>query len=147
MTPDSNSPERIMQFAWGFAPPLTIEVAIRNRIFDFLDTTPHTVQEVAEYAKGSTRGWRAVLNCLVGLDLLAKESLQYRTTPESSMYLVTTKPGYMGGFFKHISKQLIPSWLDLEEIVRTGKPEGRVNDRATGEEFFAEFVNDLFPLS
>jgi 3-hydroxy-5-methyl-1-naphthoate 3-O-methyltransferase len=147
MTPDSNSPERIMQFAWGFAPPLTIEVAIRNRVFDFLDTTPHTVQEVAEYAKGSTRGWRAVLNCLVGLDLLAKESLRYRTTPESSMYLVTTKPSYMGGFFKHISKQLIPSWLNLEEIVRTGKPEGRVNDRATGEEFFAEFVNDLFPLS
>jgi 3-hydroxy-5-methyl-1-naphthoate 3-O-methyltransferase len=147
MTPDSNSPERIMQFAWGFAPPLTIEVAIRNRVFDFLDTTPHTVQEVAEYAKGSTRGWRAVLNCLVGLDLLAKESLRYRTTPESSMYLVTTKPSYMGGFFKHISKQLIPSWLNLEEIVRTGKPEGRVNDRAKGEQFFAEFVNDLFPLS
>jgi SAM-dependent methyltransferase len=72
MTPDSNSPERIMQFAWGFAPPLTIEVAIRNRIFDFLDTRPHTVQEVAEYAKGSTRGWRAVLNCLVGLDLFSR---------------------------------------------------------------------------
>jgi SAM-dependent methyltransferase len=147
MTPNSNSPDRIMQFAWGFAPPLTIEVTIRNRVFDFLDTTPHTVQEVAEYAKGSTRGWRAVLNCLVGLDLLAKDSLRYRTTPESSMYLVTTKPSYMGGFFKHISKQLIPSWLNLEEIVRTGKSEGRVNDRATGEEFFAEFVNDLFPLS
>jgi len=147
MTPDSNSPERIMQFAWGFAPPLTIEVAVRNRVFDFLDTTPHTVQEVAEYVKGSTRGWRAVLNCLVGLDLLAKESLRYRTTPESSMYLVTTKSSYVGGFFRHISNQLIPSWLDLEEIVRTRKPEGRVNDRATGEEFFAEFVNDLFPLS
>jgi hypothetical protein len=145
MSPDTNSPERIMQFAWGFAPPLTIEVAIRNRVFDFLDSAPHTVQEVAEHAKGSTRGWRAVLNCLVGLDLLAKESLRYRTTPESSMYLVTTKPSYMGGFFKHISKQLIPSWLNLEKIVRTGKPEGRANDRVAGEEFFAEFVNDLFP--
>ncbi len=61
------------------------------------------------------------------------------------MYLVTTKPSYMGGFFRHISKQLIPSWLNLEQIVRTGKPEGRVNDQATGEEFFTEFVNDLFP--
>ena len=38
MTSDSNSPERIMQLAWGFAPPITIEVAIRNRVFDFLDT-------------------------------------------------------------------------------------------------------------
>jgi ubiquinone/menaquinone biosynthesis C-methylase UbiE len=147
MTPNPNSPDRIMQFAWAFAPPLTIEVATRNRVFEFLDTTAHTAEEVAEYAKGSTRGWQAVLNCLVGLGLLAKESFRYSTTPESSMYLVATKPSYMGGFFKHISKQLIPSWLNLEEIVRTGRPTGRVNDRTGGEEFFAEFVNDLFPLS
>jgi SAM-dependent methyltransferase len=147
MTPDSNSPERIMQFAWGFAPPLTIGVAVRNRVFDFLDTTPHTAEEVAEYANGSTRGWRAVLNCLVGIGLLTQESLRYRTTPESSTFLVTSKPTYRGGFFRHISTQLIPSWLNLEEIVRVGKPKGRVNDREAGEEFFAEFVNDLFPLS
>jgi SAM-dependent methyltransferase len=147
MTPNPISPDRIMQFAWAFAPALTIEVATRNRVFEFLDTESHTAEEVAEYAKGSTRGWRAVLNCLVGVGLLAKESFRYSTTPESSMYLIATKPSYMGGFFKHISKQLIPNWLNLEEIVRTGKPTGRVNDQAGGEEFFAEFVNDLFPIS
>jgi 3-hydroxy-5-methyl-1-naphthoate 3-O-methyltransferase len=147
MAPDSDSPERILQFAWGFAAPLTIEVAVRNRVFDFLDAAPHTVEEVAEYAKGSTRGWRAVLNCLTGFGLLSKADLRYSTTPESSTYLVTTKPRYTGGLFRHMSTQLIPSWLDLDKIVRIGKPEGRVNDRETGEEFFAEFVNDLFPLS
>jgi SAM-dependent methyltransferase len=136
-----------MQFAWAFAPPLTIEVATRHRVFDFLDTASHSAEEVAEYANGSTRGWRAVLNCLVGLGLLAKESFRYRTTPESSTYLVATKPSYMGAFFRHISKQLIPSWLNLEEIVQTGKPADHINSQAEGEEFFAEFVNDLFPLS
>lgn len=136
-----------MQFAWGFAAPLTIGVAIRNQVFDFLDIEPRDVEEVAEYAKGSPRGWRALLNCLVGLDLLVKEGSRYRTTPESSMFLVTTKPSFMGGFFKHISTQLIPSWLNLEEIVRTGKPEGRVNDQTAGQKFFTEFVNDIFPLS
>jgi SAM-dependent methyltransferase len=146
-TPNPNSPDRIMQFAWAFAPPLTIEVATRHRVFDFLDTTSHSAEEVAEYASGSTRGWRAVLNCLVGLGLLAKESSRYRTTPESSTYLVAAKSSYLGGFFKHISKQLVPSWLSLEEIVQTGRPASRVNDRAGGEEFFAEFVNDLFPLA
>jgi hypothetical protein len=105
MTPDSISPERIMQLAWGFAPPLILEVAIRNRVFDFLDIAPHTVEEVAESVKGSARGWRAVLNSLVGLGLLAKESLRYTTTQESSMFLVTTKPSYMGGFLKHISER------------------------------------------
>lgn len=147
MISDANSPERIMRFAWGFAPPLTIEIAVRNRVFDFLDSAPHTAEEVAEYAKGSKRGWVAVLNCLVGIGLLAKESSRYRTTPESSTYLVTNKPSYRGAIFKHISKRVIPSWLNLEEIVRTGKPEGRINDRTAGQDYFAGFVDALFPLS
>ena len=28
------TPERIMQFAWGYVPPLILEAAIRHRIFD-----------------------------------------------------------------------------------------------------------------
>ena len=81
-----------MQFAWGFAPPLILEVAIRNRVFDFLDAAEHSVEEVAELTNGSIRGWRAILNCLVGLDFLTKKNGRYQTTPESSTYLVTTKP-------------------------------------------------------
>jgi hypothetical protein len=44
----ADSPQRIMQFAWGFAPPLILEVAIRNRVFDFLDATEHSIEDVAE---------------------------------------------------------------------------------------------------
>src|SRR6478672_3244435 len=139
MSPDSNSPERIMQFAWGFAASLTIGVAIGERIFDFLDSAPRTVQEVAEYAKGSVRGWRAVMNCLVGLNLLAKDNIGYRTTPESSTFLVTTKANYIGGFFKHVSKELIPSWLNLEEVVRTGNPADRPDLQLVPDDFFAQY--------
>jgi hypothetical protein len=28
------TPERIMQFAWGYVPPLVLEAAIRHRVFD-----------------------------------------------------------------------------------------------------------------
>ena len=31
------TPQRIMQFAWGYAPPLILEAAIRHRVFDVLD--------------------------------------------------------------------------------------------------------------
>ena len=143
----TDSPQRIMQFAWGFAPPLILAVASRNRVFDFLDAAEHSVEEVAELTNGSIRGWRAILNCLVGLDFLTKKNGRYQTTPESSTYLVTTKPTYIGGFFRHISQQLLPSWLNLEEIVRTGKPAARGRDRAEAEKFFADFVGDLFSLS
>ena len=34
------TPERIMQFVWGYAPPLILEAAIRHRVFDVLDDGP-----------------------------------------------------------------------------------------------------------
>jgi cyclopropane fatty-acyl-phospholipid synthase-like methyltransferase len=50
-------------------------------------------------------------------------------------------------FFRHISDQLLPRWLQLNEIVRTGKPAASVNHQQEGAEFFAQFVESLFPLS
>ena len=34
------TPERIMQFAWGYVPPLVLEAAIKHRVFDTLDAGP-----------------------------------------------------------------------------------------------------------
>jgi ubiquinone/menaquinone biosynthesis C-methylase UbiE len=142
------SPERLMQFAWGYAPPLIIEAAIRNRVFDQLDAGPKTIAETAAATGASERGLRAIMNALVGFDFLSKSADgKYSLTPESAAFLVSTKPGYMGGFIKHTSTQLVPRWLDLSEIVRTGQSNSHVNQESTGVEFFQEFVEDLFPLS
>ncbi len=137
-----------MQMMWGFAPTLMLEVAIQNKVFDFLDQEGgKTVEEVATYAEGSVRGWRGVLNALTGLDFLKKIDDKYMTTPESSMFLVTVKPSFMGGILRHSSKQLIPNWLHLNEVVKTGNPVRGVNDVKHGEEFFVDFVSDLFNMS
>jgi 3-hydroxy-5-methyl-1-naphthoate 3-O-methyltransferase len=42
------SPERIMQMAWGYAPPLILETAIRHRVFDVLDSGPLSLNEIAQ---------------------------------------------------------------------------------------------------
>ena len=47
----------------------------------------------------------------------------------------------------HTSKQLLPKWLELNEIVVTGKPRMAVNQEATGADFFQQFVLDIFPMS
>jgi len=145
--PPDLRPDRIMQMAWGFAPPLLLEVAIRHRVFDYLDGAAHTAEEVAADTRGSVRGWTAVLNALAGLDFLRKEGDRYVTTPESSTFLVTTKPSFCGGLLRHTTRHLIPSWLHLEETVRTGMPPGAVNQADHGETFFAEFVSDIFNTS
>jgi ubiquinone/menaquinone biosynthesis C-methylase UbiE len=142
------TPERIMQMAWGYAPPLIIEAAVRNKVFDALDSGPKTIAETAAATGASERGLRAIMGALVGIELLTKApDGKFSLTPESATFLVSTKPSYFGGFIRHTSQQLIPKWLELTEIVRTGQSNTHVNSEATGAAFFHEFVADLFPLS
>ncbi len=146
--PQQVTPERIMQFAWGYVPPLVLEAAIRNRVFDVLDSGSKTVQEVHQATRASVRGLAAIMNALVGLNLLAKDKDgRYSLTPESSAFLVSTKPGFQGGMIRHCSEHLIPKWLRLNEIVATGKPLEAVNQEAPGSGFFEKFVDDIFPMS
>ena len=67
------TPERIMQFAWGYVPPLVLEAAVRHRVFDVLDGGPKTIAQVQKETGASERGLTAVMNALVGMDFLAKE--------------------------------------------------------------------------
>lgn len=72
---------------------------------------------------------------------------RYSLTPESAAFLVSTQAPYYGEFFRHTTEQLIPKWLQLGKAVRTGKPARAVNDEKDGAQFFAGFVESLFPLS
>jgi hypothetical protein len=137
-----------MQFAWGYAPPLILEAAIRHRVFDVLDSGPKTADEVEDATGASARGLSAVMNALVGLDFLTKDPQgRYALTPESTAFLVSTKPGFQGGLILHCSEQLIPKWLRLNEIVATGRPVEAVNQEQQGGDFFHRFVEDIFPMN
>jgi ubiquinone/menaquinone biosynthesis C-methylase UbiE len=142
------TPERIMQMAWGYVPPLVLEAAIRHHVFDVLDSGPKDIWEVEKATGASARGLAAIMNVLVGLNFLSKdEQGRYALTPESDAFLVSTKPSFQGGLIKHCSEHLIPRWLHLNEVVATGKPVSAVNEEQSGGEFFHNFVLDIFPMS
>jgi SAM-dependent methyltransferase len=141
------TPERIMQFSWGYVPTLVLETAIRHRVFDVLDGGAKTLAETAAATGASERGLRAVMNVLVGLGFLAKNSDKYSLTPESELFLVSTKPSFQGGVLKHASQHLIPRFLHLNDVVANGKPTMAANQEGDGSEFFQGFVMDIFPLS
>jgi ubiquinone/menaquinone biosynthesis C-methylase UbiE len=142
------TPERIYQFAFAFAPPLVLEAAIRSRLFDVLDAGPKSLQQISAATGASQRGLAAIANVLVGLDFLSKDAQgNYALTPESSAFLVSTKPSFQGGLIKHCSEQLIPRWLSINDVVAAGQPIVRNNVEADGGAFFESFVNDIFPLS
>ena len=142
------TPEKIQQLAWGYAPPLMIEAALHHGVFDWLDGGSKTVEEVAARSGASVRGLRAVMNALAGLQLLTKDAEgRFGLTAESAAFLVSGKPGFLGGVIRHTSTQLVPKWLALSEVVRTGKPTASVNREGAGAEFFHSFVEDIFPMS
>lgn len=141
------TPERIMQMAWGYAPPLIIESALKHGVFDTLHQLPQTATQLARKSRVSERGMVAILNALVGLQLLTRKGGCYALAPESAAFLVSTQAPYYGEFFRHATGQLIPKWLQLGNVVRTGKPAMAVNKQQAGAKFFAEFVESLFPLS
>ena len=136
-----------MGFAWSYAPTLVIEAAVRHGIFDLLDKGPLTAVQIAKRTDASERGVNAITDVLVGINLLQRRGARLALTPESSVFLVSTKPSFYGMLFGHISDQLLPKWLQLTEIVRTGKPAVKYNAGKDGPQFFAKFVESLFPLS
>jgi ubiquinone/menaquinone biosynthesis C-methylase UbiE len=140
------SPERLTQMAWGFGPMLTIDAAVKNKVFDALADGPKTLAELAATTGASHRGLRAILEALVGLDILTRTKDRFKLAPDAAMFMVSSKPGYLGGLFGHFSDQLLHNWRQLPESVRTGKPSTTVNQQDKGEEFFAKFVEDLFNL-
>jgi hypothetical protein len=66
--------DRLLQIAWCFVQPLAIDSAAQNRVFDVLDAGPKTLDEVSKETGASARGLAAVMNLLVGIDLLAKSA-------------------------------------------------------------------------
>jgi SAM-dependent methyltransferase len=142
------TPERLQQFGFAYAPPLIISAAVNNKVFDALQSGPKTVEQVKKETGASQRGLRAIMDALVGLELLKKDrERRYSLVPESQAFLISEKPGTLAGFFGSILPVMISRWLRLTDIVRNGRPAVAVNQETEGTEFFSQLVETIIPMS
>src|SRR5205809_3419572 len=148
LSQDQVTPERLMQFGFAYAPPLIIGAAVSNKVFDTLEGGGKTIEQVSKTTGASQRGLRAIMNALVGLELLKKDRHEkYSLTPESATFLLSDKAGTQAGFFATILPQLVSRWLSLTEVVRDGRPVLAVNQEEPGTEFFSQLVENIIPMS
>jgi ubiquinone/menaquinone biosynthesis C-methylase UbiE len=137
-----------MQFAWSFAAPMAIAAALQNGLFDALTSGPKDLDELAKTTGCSARGLTAIADFLVGIELLKKDIPgRFTLTPESEAFLVKSKPSFHGAIFRPLVESIIPAFLQLNSIVRTGRPAQEVNSEPIGSPFFQELVVDLFPMN
>jgi ubiquinone/menaquinone biosynthesis C-methylase UbiE len=124
-----------------------LHAAVQNHIFDALDAGPKNIDELAAATGASKRGLRAVVNSFVGFGLILRQNAHYALAPDAAMFLVSTKPAFLGGMIEHLANQLLDNFRHLPEIIRTGKPASAVNQQKQGAEFFSKFVECLFNLN
>src|SRR6266571_8003556 len=140
--------ERLQQLGFAYAPPLIISAAVSNKVFDTLENGAKTVEQVSKETGASVRGLRAIMDALVGLDLLKKDRKgKYSLTAESEAFLISNKPGTLAGFFQTILPRLASKWLQITEVARTGRPVAAVNEETEGTEFFSQLVENIIPMS
>jgi hypothetical protein len=81
------NPERLMQLAFGFAPPLFLQTAVELKLFDLIDQAPRSLEELSSETGASLRGLRALLNALVGFEFLSRnDDGRYALTPEAKRF-------------------------------------------------------------
>ena len=60
-----------MQFGSAYAPPFVIRAAVSNKVFDMLANETKNTEQLSKETGASVRGLRAIMNALVGLELIS----------------------------------------------------------------------------
>ena len=131
---------RIMQVGLGFWASKTLLAATKLGLFTHLgQNSALTVEQVRQRLGLHGYGLRDFLDALLSLGFLEREgtgdAATYRNTPETAFFLDKSQPNYLGAFFEMANDREYRFWADLEEGLRTGKPQNEIKE--TGMESFA----------
>ncbi|MCK0157656.1 acetylserotonin O-methyltransferase [Cellulophaga sp. F20128] len=126
-------PSKIMQIGMGFFASKTMLTAVNLGLFTHLAKAGLTGQSIKEKLGLHTRGLYDFLDTLVALGFLKrtgiKETAVYNNAEDADLFLDKNKPSYIGGMLEMANNRLYPFWNNLEEGLKTGKPQ---NETKTG---------------
>src|SRR5712692_6942287 len=129
-------PSAIMQVGLGFWASKTLLAATKLGLFTLLDDGARTPEQIRASLGLHGQNLLDFLDALFSLGFLEREGVgpgaKYRNTLETGAFLVKGKPHYIGGFLEMANDREYRFWADLEEGLRTGKPQNEI--KATGKE-------------
>jgi ubiquinone/menaquinone biosynthesis C-methylase UbiE len=139
------------QFAWGFAPPYILASALDLGLFKHVAEGKTTASALAAATGASRRGLDMLLNMMTNFGFLARngsgDAATYSLTPESDAFLVAGRPAYLGGIVQFNAKRMHRTWSQLTECIKSGQPAVAVDMPEEGTPFWAELVDNLFPMN
>lgn len=155
MNSDQVTPEKILQIGMGFFASKVLLVAVKMGLFTFLSFGKQSSKAIQEKLGLDDRSLYDFLDALVSLGFLEREGLKstayYSNSAEADQFLDRNKPSYVGGILEMANNRLYPFWNDLEEGLKTGKPQneakegdGSIFEKVYADEFkLREFLNAM----
>lgn len=126
------TPEKIMRIGLGFWASKTLLSAIGMGLFTELSNGPLSARDLAGRLGLHSRSARDFFDALLSLGFLERDDDLYRNTAESDLFLVRTRPSYVGGMLEMCNDRLYAFWGSLTEGLRTGLPQNEVKSGGPG---------------
>ena len=139
------TPMKIVNDLWAARTALALSAAVELDVFTSISQGNKTSAAIAKSFGSSQRGVERLLDALTGIGYITKRGTQYRLTPIADTFLVRTKHTYMGAMVKE-TQMTLPLWMQLADVIRSGKPAAAVNSDE-GRKFFPELVKAIFPMT
>tara|TARA_R110002049_G_scaffold85844_1_gene218252 strand:+ start:4271 stop:5308 length:1038 start_codon:yes stop_codon:yes gene_type:complete len=148
-------PSKIMQIGMGFWASKTLLTAINMGLFTNLAKGELSGEDIKNKLGLHDRSLYDFLDTLVALGFLERSGLKasatYRNAQDADLFLDKKKPSYVGGMLEMANNRLYSFWNNLEEGLKTGKPQ---NETKTGgqpifeilyanEEMLREFLSAM----
>jgi len=136
-------PSKIMQVGMGFWASKTVLTAVSLELFTHLASGELSGQEIKTKLGLHERSLYDFLDALVALGFLKrrglKENAMYSNADDTDLFLDKNKPSYIGGMLEMCNTRLFHFWNNLEEGLKTGKPqsETKVGGRPMFEEIYS----------
>jgi len=123
-------PSKILQVGMGFWASKTVLTAVNLKLFTHLASGELSGQEIKSKLGLHERGLYDFLDALVALEFLKrrglKEKAMYSNADDTDIFLDKNKPSYIGGILELCNNRSYHYWNDLEEGLKTGKPQNEI---------------------
>src|SRR6185437_5593724 len=149
-TPKSSgkpSPLPFFQTVQSYQRSFILKTGVELDVFTAIARGNQSAAEIARTCSASERGVRVLCDCLTVMGHLTKEGGRYSLTQDSSVFLDSQSPAYMGRALSFLLDPLqVANMQNLTQTVREGHPAPDVYSMQPDDRMWVEFARGMAPL-
>jgi ubiquinone/menaquinone biosynthesis C-methylase UbiE len=141
------SPDLFFDTVQAYQRTAALRAAIELRLFTAIGDGASSVAQIAGACRTSVRGTRILCDFLTIYGFLTKHGDTYQLTPDSSVFLTTRSPAYLGGIVEFMcSPEIIRNFDGLADTVRAGTVPPAANTVADENPVWETFARAMVPM-